>query len=112
MHVRRGIHMDQETNTCNNQKKNGKPGPEFVNLKDVESCVKICIEFFKLITAKETPLEKYNKLLFKELNDSKKLFDSNNYNSADLRIFSSQKHPFHILGPSAFPFLTGLFAFC
>jgi len=26
--------------------------------------------------------------------------------------FRRQGHPFHILGPSAFPFLTGLFAFC
>lgn len=26
--------------------------------------------------------------------------------------FSSQKHPFHILAPSTFPFLTGIFLFC
>lgn len=33
----------------------------------------------------------------------------NNKNAA---IFASQKHPFHILGPSAFPFLTGMLLFC
>lgn len=27
-------------------------------------------------------------------------------------VFNSQKHPFHILGPSAYPFLTGFFVFC
>ena len=26
-------------------------------------------------------------------------------------VFASQKHPFHILGPSPLPFLTGLFLF-
>lgn len=27
-------------------------------------------------------------------------------------IFASQKHPFHILGPSTFPFFTGLLLIC
>lgn len=28
------------------------------------------------------------------------------------KFFTQQKHPFHILGPSTFPFLTGVFLFC
>ena len=36
---------------------------------------------------------------------------TNTDNKVDVQ-FRRQGHPFHILGPSAFPFLTGLFAFC
>jgi endoglucanase len=30
-----------------NQRPNGKPGPEFIDLRDVEGAVRLCVEFFK-----------------------------------------------------------------
>jgi len=35
-----------------------------------------------------------------------------NKNDFIAKLFASQKHPFHILGPSAFPIVTGLLLFC
>lgn len=36
---------------------------------------------------------------------------ANTQKASELNLFKQQKHPFHILGPSAFPLLTGVFLF-
>ncbi|MBK9294059.1 MAG: hypothetical protein IPM57_06375 [Oligoflexia bacterium] len=58
-----------------NQRKNGKPGPEIINLKDVENAVKILVRLYAFEAKGSDPTEKFIKHLKNEFNKSKKYFN-------------------------------------
>ena len=56
-----------------NQRPDGKPGPEYINLKDVESAVLLCVEFFKRMENGKDPMKEYVIQLSKEFRRDAKL---------------------------------------
>lgn len=57
-----------------NQKPNGKPGPEIIDLKDVENAVKILLQVYKNKTLKTDATQIFLKKLKTEFANSKKYF--------------------------------------
>jgi len=56
-----------------NQRSNGRPGAEFIDIRDLETGVKLCLAFFKNNALRKNPVLKFKSLLKKEFKKDKKL---------------------------------------
>ena len=54
-----------------NERANGKPGPEFIDIRDVETAVALCVEFYRLVAKKPNPLHQFKDVIKKDFAKSK-----------------------------------------
>ncbi len=57
-----------------NQRTDGRPGPEFIDLRDVERAVELCVEFYRQTAKKVDPIKVYMKKMASGFKADKKYF--------------------------------------
>jgi putative aminopeptidase FrvX len=57
-----------------NQRPDGKPGPEFIDLHDVEKAVQLCVEFYRQASRNVDPIKDYMKNMASGFKSYKKYF--------------------------------------
>ena len=57
-----------------NQRPDGKPGAEFIDLRDVERAVQLCVEFFRQSAKNIDPIKDYMKKMASGFESDKKYF--------------------------------------